>query len=208
MPSSVVTFPLAQNPNQKHSDIAFNPLYNRQIAIVDQSGHWSIWDNEPRHSKKTLPRLVARKSGEILEDYNPDPKLRIPEHSLPDGWHRIFWVCNLSTILVCSRTHLAVFDVGSKTTRLDSTDFLVAKGIEIILDVKRSATDLDHVFVLTTFRIYWLEILPSEQKIDDLNVPGGVKLLLSYRHFRNENDDKMRLTTFRDEASECQIFSS
>lgn len=208
MPFSVVAFPVVQSSDHNHADVAFNPLYNRQIALVDQSGRWSIWDYEPRHSKKTLPKLVAGKSGQILDDYDPDPILRIPEHSLIDGWHRIFWVCNLTTILVCSRTHLAVFDIKSNPSRLDSTEFLVSKGIEIILDIKRSAGNLNHVFVLTSSRIYWIEVVPPGENGDGSEVPGGVKMILSYRHFRNENDDTMRLTTLQDDFCKSHLLIS
>ena len=202
-PTSAVKFPPTKQVENNHADVAFNPLYNRQVAVVDQSGRWTIWDNEPRHSKKAQPRLVPGKSGHILDDYNPDPLLRIPEHYLIDGWYRIFWVCNLTTILVCSRTHVAIFDIRSKPVRLDSTEFLVAKGIEVILDIKRSAASLDHVFVLTSLRIYWIQVIPPGKKADGSEVSGTVKMQLSYRHFRNENDDTMRLTLLQDDFSEC-----
>lgn len=195
-----------KDSEQSHADVAFNPFYNRQIAVVNQGGGWSIWENEPRHSKARNPKLKMSKCGNLLDDYNPDQSLRIPKYTFADGWHRIFWICNLSTVIACSRTHLALFDITSHPKRLDSTEFMIAKGIEIILDVKRSAKHMNHAFVLTTSRIYWLEInLASEP--DKIHMrPAGVRVISSYRHFRNENDDTMRLAILQDDFSKhCSV---
>ena len=175
-----------------HADVTFNPWYTRQFAVVDELGFWSIWDIEGGHKKNGITRLAAGKRANIYDGYIPDPTLKAPDNA--DGWHQILWVGTVSTIVVCNRRHFAVFDIKAEPTRLQSKGFFAASNSDWILDMKRSSSNLSHMFVLTSSRVFWLEVIPGgEEKDGDV----GFRVLLSYRHFRDANDGTMRLAVLR-----------
>ncbi len=210
LPTSVAV--LHTKPSKRsYVDVAFNPLYNRQIATIDERGDWCIWENENRHGKHRTPKLnaIENKSANILTDYDPDPGLRIPKYAYDDGWYKVIWIRDLTTIAVCSRTHLAVFDFqGPQPARLDSSEFMVAKGMEIIRDIKRSTQRLDHCYVLTSSKIYWIEVTDVIKHNNVVDAPNGVKVLQSYRHFRNVNDETLQLATlFSDYSKQSYSYS-
>jgi RNA polymerase I-specific transcription initiation factor RRN6 len=161
--------------------------------VVDDEGSWSIWDIEGRIRKRSTLELVPGKSGHIYDGYAGDPTLKAPDNA--DGWHRLLWASNVSTIVLCNRRHIAIFDVKSAPIRLHGTELLDANSTDWILDVKRSALNLSHLFVLTSTRIFWVEInTATEDKDGGL----GVGIILSYRHFWDPNDDTMKLEALND----------
>lgn len=177
-----------------HADVTFNPWYSQQFAVVDSLGSWSIWDVEGGRRKSTCAKLIPGKSGNIYDGFVPNPLLKPPNNA--DGWHQLFWVGNVSTIVVCNRRHVAVFDVKSAPTRIQTREFFSARNSDWILDVKRSPSNLSHLFVLTSSRIFWLEVIPGEEK---KNGEVGFRVLLSYRHFRDANDVTIRLAVLKGE---------
>jgi RNA polymerase I-specific transcription initiation factor RRN6 len=190
----VAIFTTESSGSRGHADVAFNPWYTRQFAVVDELGSWSVWDIEGGQKKNSIARLLPGKSANIFDDYVLDPTLKVPDNA--DGWHQILWVGTVSTIVVCNRRHFAVFDIKAAPTRLQSRDFFTATNSDWILDLKRSPSNLSHLFVLTSSRIFWLEVIPGgEEKAGDI----GFKILLSYRHFRDANDKSMRLAVLRGE---------
>ncbi|KAG0646323.1 PITH domain-containing [Hyphodiscus hymeniophilus] len=171
-----------------HADVTWNPWYSRQFAVVDAFGSWTICDIEGGVKKNISARLITGKSGNIYDGFAPDPTLKAINNA--DGWHQILWVGTVGTIVVCNRRHLAVFNVKSAPTRIQSKDFFSARNTDWILDMKRSPSNASHLFVLTSSRIFWLEVLPAGVgKGSDV----GYRTLLSYRHFRDANDSTMRL---------------
>jgi len=204
VPTSIATL-RAKTSRKSYVDVTFNPLYNRQVATIDQRGGWCVWEIEARHGKHRTPKLVAvdGKLANVLTDYDPDPSLRIPNYTYDDGWHKVLWVRDLKTIVVCSRTHLAVFDFQKQIMRLDNTGFMVAKGLEIIRDIRRSSQRLDHIFVLTSSKVYWLEVPALNHSGHNASAMGSIKVLQSYPHFRNVNDEWLQLATIQDEHSMC-----
>ena len=176
--------------------MTFNPLYNRQFAVIDPLGAWSIWDIEHNNSRSTPYKLTPGKQGGIYDHNEHDMSSKPPANGRSDGWHRILWVLNVTTILVCNRNHLAVFDLRSGQERLDTTELKRAIGSDMILDIRRSASDLRYVFLLTTTQVMWIEIC----LVDSQQIGGhGVILLLSYKHFRDGSDRTLRLATVRDD---------
>ena len=172
-----------------HADVSFNPWYTRQFAVIDGFGSWSIWDIEGGRKKATATKLVQGKRANIFDGYVPDTMLKAPDNA--DGWHRILWAGTVSTIVVCNRRHLAVFDVKAAPIRLPSRDFFTASNTDWILDIKRSPSNSSHLFLLTSSRIFWLEVIPGREERDG---NSGFRVLLSYLHFRDANDVSMRLT--------------
>lgn len=201
IPTSVVCMSSTDN-EYPYVDVCFNPFYQRQVAVIDRAGNWKILENEPRHGRERLPTIVPAKSGNIFDSWDAEANSQIPQYNFDDGWNQIFWVCDLSTIVVCNRTHLAVFDTKSSPVRLDSSELMISKGLDLILDVKRSAESVSDVFVLTTSRIYWIKIVPLSVGDHGSEGQSGLHVVLSYRHFRSENDLDMRLTVLQDQFGE------
>jgi RNA polymerase I-specific transcription initiation factor RRN6 len=183
-----------------HADVTFNPWYSRQFAVIDGSGSWSIWDVEGGFKKNSSAKLIAGKSANIYDGFVPDPTLKPPDNA--DEWHQILWVGSISTIAVCNRRHLAVFDVKSAPIRIQTREFFSVRNSDWLLDLKRSPSKLSHLFVLTSSRIFWLEVIPGgEEKNGDV----GFRVLLSYRHFRDPNDRTMKLTVLKGEEGKNHV---
>jgi RNA polymerase I-specific transcription initiation factor RRN6 len=77
-----------------------------------------------------------------------------------------------------------------------------------MLDAKRSPEHYNHLFILTTSRIFWLEIVPPGEHGGDVNTPASIKVILSFRHFRDTNDETLRLTLVNDELGMAAIETS
>ncbi|EAW22981.1 uncharacterized protein NFIA_016770 [Aspergillus fischeri NRRL 181] len=116
----------SQTGGYGHADVTFNPWYQKQLAIVDERGNWSVWEMVGRHRRELE---LKRKS-------------------------------------------------------------------EWILDVKRSACNVSQVFILTTSRIFWLDV-SSVLAADSQNDASRPSLLpiLSWRHFRDSEDTTLRLSS-------------
>lgn len=179
-----------------YMDFSFNPWYARQFAVVDPMGFWSIWDIEKPHGKGSSEILVPGRSGQVFAV--PDPVLKVSSDDHADGWYRVLWACNVSTIVVCNRRFLTVFDVKGIPTRLESGETLTGSGTNWILDIKRSAVNMNSLFVLTTSRVFWVEVIPLGEEKDNQNISAGARVILSYRHFRDPNDETLKLTPIKD----------
>jgi RNA polymerase I-specific transcription initiation factor RRN6 len=175
-------------------DVSFNPWYSRQFAAVDAQGHWSIWDLERRDGKGSPERLISGKRGNFYYGYDPDPALKPHPNDHADGWYRILWACNINTIVVCNRRQIVVVDTKSALARRPRTEVLAGDSTEWMLDLKRSPEHLNYLFVLTTSRIFWVEIIPPGELGGGQTASSGIKVILSYRHFRDPNDQTLRLT--------------
>ena len=189
----LATLPIDESKFRGPVDIAFNPWYHRQVAVVDAFGHWSLWEIEGHFQGK---RAIPGKSGHSLDGHIVGPDQEMP--GIADGWHRVLWAGSPSTIVICGRRHLAVFDVEQLPTRLPVPTLLNGKEVDLIVDVKRSSTNMAHIFVLTNYRLFWIEVVPrSDVKSSSSAVS---KIILSSRHFRDPSDLSMALTLSKDES--------
>ncbi|KAG9248570.1 RNA polymerase I-specific transcription initiation factor RRN6-like protein [Calycina marina] len=206
-PSRIHANPVAsltaeQTGSISHVDVAFDPFYVRQFAVVDSAGFWRVWDIEHRKTKTT--RLMAGKGGSMEENISDDPATEDPHSG--DGWHRITWAADVSTVVICNRRFLNVFDLTSAPRRLRSSRLLPPHCTDWILDMKRSPLSLNHIYVLTTSRIFWLEIITVEtaKELDS----AGARLIMSYRHYRDPNDETLRIVVTKNEKVSALIVSS
>ncbi len=87
----------------------------------------------------------------------------------------------------------------AKPIRLHTPEFLETNNSEWILDIKLNALNFNHLFVLTTSRIFWIEVFPAGEQRDDQIGHIGAKIILSYRHFRDASDKSLTLTTLKDD---------
>ena len=189
----IVTLQMDEANGVPYADVAFNPWYNQQIATIDQKGGWAIWDVEKVEKQARGRRSWTVKqirAGGLLDGL---PEAETLRSSVIDGWGAVLWAGDLSTILVAGRRMLAVFDVTGNPRRLIAPNLVSSTALEWILDVKRSSKDSTHVFVITTFRIFWLQVAGSAGNLGGEEVAAGAKCLLSWRHFRDPEDISLSL---------------
>lgn len=189
----ITTLRTNETDDVPYSDVAFNPWYNQQIATVNQKGGWVVWDIEKTEKRAGGTRFLTEKKvrvGDLLDGLIEEKK---PTFSVADGWGAVLWAGDLSTILVAGRRMLAVFDITGDPRRLIAPNLVSSTTSEWILDVKRSSKDSTHVFVTTTFRIFWLQITGSAGNLGDEEMAAGAKCLLSWRHFRDPEDTSLSL---------------
>lgn len=194
-PSHISANPVAllnaqQCGSKSFIDLSFNPYYPRQFAVIDEAGFWCIWDIEGRKSLT----LAAGKQGTVKNETMTQTASN--EEEITDGWHRIVWLTNVSTIAVCDRRSLVVFDITATPKRLRTHRLFLPSSSDWILDIKRSAIHSDHLYVLTSSRIFWLKIIAFDE--GKKHVSSGAKLILSYRHYRDPNDNTMSLEVLTD----------
>lgn len=190
----VLTITRQQTGSFRHADIAFNPWYIRQFAVVDESGHWTIWNIEGKARKVA----VAGKSGNLGKSATTHLDSNQPEIS--SAWARITWVSDLRTIVVCNRLHIAAFDLsGSDIVEMSCPKLFQHDSSERILDIKRNSTSLAQFVVLTSKRVFWLEVSHSSVPQDE----RCVSVILSYRHYRDHDDDSMKITYTNVKGGKC-----
>lgn len=88
-----------------HAHVEFNPWYERQFAIVDESGKWRIWDIEGRQSQDARIRKEL-----ALEEYTSG-RVSSADDDTGKGWGRIVWGGDLFTVLACDRKRVGLFDI-------------------------------------------------------------------------------------------------
>ncbi|WPG99130.1 Hypothetical protein R9X50_00194100 [Acrodontium crateriforme] len=161
-----------------HADVAFNPFFPLQFAIVDQAGCWSIFEFEGRQSQ-TLKRGVSRHRSFSKNIDKP----------LDDGWARILWCGSPTSLIVAGRRCLLLFDTS--VSPLDERQRIEFDGW--VLAVALIPSHLDYLCVLTTSHLEIYRIVSG--KADD----GSLHRVLQWRHFRSPEDITLGITITRDD---------
>jgi RNA polymerase I-specific transcription initiation factor RRN6 len=189
-PNHLLTLKTDQTGGRPHVDVSFNPWYVRQFAIVDEQGHWSIWNIEGQNRKRKTIKAIPGRSGQVHSD---SLDLGSNVTSVADGWCRVLWAGSVSTLLGFERRSFSIFDLKGPPKRLSCPAVINPRSTDWILDVKRSANRLDEIFILTTTEIYWMQIYPlGEDSVDTID-HNGAKILLSCRHFRDGEDNSLKI---------------
>lgn len=175
-----------------HADVTFNPWYQRQCAIIDQRSKWLIIDIEGQKRKRPTYRAALGQSGYVADMVASEDKMTPHPHD--DGWARIIWAGDVNTIIVCNRRHMAAIDVRGKSKQLAHPDMGTARSSDQILDVRRSPKHLDHIFVLTSSRVFWLRIVGTSGLDQQDNTSAGAHTLLRWNHFRDAENLSLRLS--------------
>ncbi|KAH8724887.1 RNA polymerase I-specific transcription initiation factor RRN6-like protein [Phaeosphaeriaceae sp. PMI808] len=183
--STLVAHPIlslenGQSGGSPHADVAFNPDFQLQFAVVDQSQAWSVWDiNYGRQDDDYTFSCLVQGRIAPLED---------AEASQEDGWARILWVGDVNTILVCNRRQLCIVGIkGSSFTYLPCPT-LCSKGTsDWILDVKRHPLLRGRFFVLTSTGLFLMAVTTIDEAVD-ATAESGAWTLISWRHYRGAED--------------------
>jgi RNA polymerase I-specific transcription initiation factor RRN6 len=183
-----------------HSDVSFNPWRTSQFAVVDQLGHWTIWELKPTTQLLHGKTVVAGPSG-FISDEQADAPESCPKNDSGDGWGSILWAGSKSTVIVADRTTLSVFSIEDGTKRLHVPMLAKPKNTDWILDMKRSPSVPAYIFLLTSTRVIWLRIVPDDHGRSGGSFEPGAQILLSWVHFRDQQDISLCLNVLEDEES-------
>lgn len=185
-----VTLSAEQTGGFPYADLSFNIWNNRQFAVVDQQGGWSIWELENHRLHGGSCTTKAGPSGHITEDLEENPD----STAYKDGWGIILWAGDENTIVVANRRKFSVFHILSNNTkRLFTPDLALSESTDRILDLKRNPSDDTHIFLTTSTRIFWLQIIPGNGDHSEADTDSGAKILLSWWHFRDHDDNSLQM---------------
>ncbi|KAL2354103.1 RNA polymerase I-specific transcription initiation factor RRN6-like protein [Cryomyces antarcticus] len=198
----LLSLPVKITGNDSHADVTFNPWIQRQLALVDRRGAWSVWDI---HSSLGTHRPVLFREGIMSEG---PPSRHGHSGPLDDGWARIVWIGNSHTLMVCTRRQITIFDIHSNPVRLKCPELGIARTAHWFLDVRSSPIHKDHVFILTSSNLFWLQVTTLDGKKSNNQSNAIAKVLLSWKHFRSDEDASLRLSITADEDDMLILISS
>ncbi|CAI7627098.1 unnamed protein product [Penicillium discolor] len=184
----IAEIPVSRTGGFSHADVTFNPWYQRQFAIVDTRGKWSVWEITGRQRlQQSTWGVEFVKSGSLpTRDYKR-------KHSCPrlDGWASIVWVHNVGSVIVSNRHSVMIYAFTDDQIPPRTVELGMEKQSEWVLDVQRNPRKPSQFFVLTTTRISWFDLgaLPGN---DDTNL--SLCPQVSWRHFRDPEDTTLRLS--------------
>lgn len=177
------------------SDVAFNPWFPEQIATLDQTGVWHVWEVELKSKAKGLWNLNSVDTGSLPSAH---PTSNSPKET-DDCWGRVLWVKDLRTLLLAQRRQLCLVRIGGKINTNCTPDLGLTYSADWLLDVKRSPANPAHLFVVTSTRLIWLAVLPVDELAHDDGGRVNFTVLLSWVHYRNPQDLSLGLETCQNE---------
>ncbi|ORY09601.1 RNA polymerase I-specific transcription initiation factor RRN6-like protein [Clohesyomyces aquaticus] len=193
----IVNIGLEKTGGVPHADVTFNPDYQRQVGFVDQDGNWSIWDIESGHRGRSQYTVSCANRGSVVLDEEEEEDVLGAKDSSPreDGWARILWIGDVNTIVVCNRRRLRIYDfkgeVG-RSTMLRCDEVILPSSADWILDVRRSLSNKHHFFVLTSSRLYLMQVTCLNDARGGGRIAGAT-VLISWTHFRGLDDITLQL---------------
>lgn len=197
-----------------HLDVSFNPVADGrspQLAIIDNSGNWSVWDVTGSRSvrpKSLQPILTARGSiatASIPGSLGNSPSnvthrvmwlavddtrasgLNYDMENLDEGYHwGLYSRTSLRSkhVLVCSDTDVRLYD-SARGEQL--TGMRLVNRVERVLDIHRCPFSSSQVLVLTTAALFWLDVQPNRTGEPRITV------VVSCAHYQKRNADNKTL---------------
>ncbi|KAK3304264.1 RNA polymerase I-specific transcription-initiation factor-domain-containing protein [Chaetomium strumarium] len=219
------TIPSERTGGSLQTDICFiRPLDadRPQLAIIDQAGHWSLWEVSGR--LKTRPKKLApvmKMFGSILSGCIPELPSRSTAELQP---HKVLWLFlgeksktskrshrsaeleashPRGSLLLCNSKNLHLFDVAAQQVH-SLTHLVLANDTERILGVAPSRLNPAQAFVLTSTNLLWVIAKESKSKSKSKNQSKSkskereskslsLDILGSYPHQKDANDPTIRL---------------
>ncbi|BDD55021.1 hypothetical protein MAP00_000578 [Monascus purpureus] len=192
--NALIEISASQTGGFVHADVTFNPWYQKQVAIVDETGNWSIWEISSRQKQnKSSWNADCVRSGS-LPRVDPSDNADLHNQARHDGWAAIEWVADFNSFIVSDRRCVSIYRMDGDQTICYPIELGFERKSEWVLDVKRSSYDMSHVFILTTSRIFWFDITTSTILASTEEGRLSPKPRLSWRHFRDFEDTTLRLS--------------
>lgn len=192
--NALIEISASQTGGFAHADVTFNPWYQKQVAIVDETGNWSIWEISGRQKQnKSSWNADCVRSGS-LPRADPSDNADFHNQTRHDGWAAIEWVADFNSFIVSDRRCAFIYQMDGDQIICYPIELGLERKSEWVLDVKRSSYDMSHVFILTTSRIFWFDITASTILASTEEGRPSPKPRLSWRHFRDFEDTTLRLS--------------
>ncbi|KAL7808332.1 RNA polymerase I-specific transcription-initiation factor domain-containing protein [Trichoderma aethiopicum] len=209
-PNPLLTISHDQTGGSPHSDVALlTTTHGRshQLAIIDEGGYWSIWDliGAWQVQRKGAPQYSLSKCGHISDGLLNELPTR---SSFPSERHGILFLEGVWHGKIESSPSASARKATDPNTRyllmwnhermevlnLDTNIFLPRLGrimrqrgkLDWILDIHRSPTRQNHVFILTQYHITWVDVFGRDES--GLG-PLKPSVLLSCPHLGTKKDD-------------------
>ncbi|PHH90710.1 hypothetical protein CDD83_2864 [Cordyceps sp. RAO-2017] len=228
-PNPVLTLDNHRTGGNAHSDVSFNPPgpgRPARLAIMDECGYWTLWDilgtwNADKKTLRLSPYRCGHMCGGILDSIPPQPAYPADRHGMlhvgepeadapsnrqaVNGWQEM---AKPSRYLLMWRTdRCEVLDLESNTSfGVPELALYGATKTDRILDIQRSRVNEDHVFVLTSQRLLWVDVFGRGSSPEGKHKP---KILLCCPHISAHNED-MKMCVGRasaDDADPSLVFN-
>lgn len=193
-----------QSGGSPHVDVAFNPDYQLQFAVVDQNQTWTVWDIDhgsrgDRYDKYVLSRLVQ---GTITP---PEGNRAEGE----DGWARILWIGDVNTLAVCTRRQLSIIGMqqSASFSYLPCPSLIPKQSSDWILSVQVHPSLRHLFFVLSSTELFLMTVTTASEAVNANAGPVGARVLLSWSHYRGAEDLTlvMSVQTMAENGTDCCI---
>ncbi|KAL8817140.1 MAG: hypothetical protein Q9223_003968 [Gallowayella weberi] len=177
----IVTLPLPSSGGACYTDICFNPWTPLELAVLDQSCHWNIWQIKSVNKKVGVWTVENGPSGSLAKETRDDGEIELEQ----DGWGCLRFTDHGTGLLVCNRKKIVRYELREQPMAPQMIELGLKKSADWILDIKQDFATSEHIFVTTSSRIFWIH-LTSGYVADTPRVPGSI--LLAWAHFRNTED--------------------
>lgn len=184
------TVDVAQTAGQTHSDVAFNPWFCQQLALVDDGGSWTVLE----FSSRKMDRVSRSWHGGV------GPDRLAATFKMRDGWARVAWTLNLSTLIICTRQSLSLVileaDGAARAKEVDPQLFATSVPIHDLLVLPGTR---DIFAVLTTTHIMLFQVIAHGP--NDVGTTCRAKI----RHFKSPEDLSLRLSSWADQDGKIDL---
>jgi RNA polymerase I-specific transcription initiation factor RRN6 len=206
-PNPLLNIPISLTGGYAHADVAFNPWYQYQFAVIDDHGNWSVWEIQGKYQREHKSKWRADMSFTgCLSQPSEASKEKVSDQGHHDGWAAINWVGDINRLLVCDRRSIVLYRINCDPMKQYRINLDLETSSEWILDVKRSPSNQSHVFVLTSSKIFWLNVVSDDAIFDHHeDEVVNVSVLLSWRHFRGQEDTSLQISLINGKNGECSF---
>ena len=171
--SSAIILPSSREAD--HADVAFNPFFDSQFAIIDQRSHWTVTElGIAQFGINTLRKTSVVAEGDLAQETDGSQ----------DGWGRISWGSGINSVMVCNRRRAAIFDIREKSSAGSAIEVPAERDRSLNLDLHRGLKGND-AFLLTSVNLMWLDLRQTARPV------------LSIPHRRHLDDTSLTLELFK-----------
>lgn len=185
----VVELSIDRTGGVPHADVSFNPWHQRQIAIVDQQGSWSVWELLAAELEMGSYGVKPVAMGHLFDCHGTEDQ---PE-DIGDGWGAVRFAGSDRILVVCNRVHMAIFHVPSMLTQLGVPNLDLTRNSDWILDLRSSSRNRNHIFVVTSSQVFCIGVAETGDGDGKGKTQAAATILRSWCHFRESDDTSLRL---------------
>ncbi|KAM6476547.1 RNA polymerase I-specific transcription-initiation factor-domain-containing protein [Trichoderma sp. SZMC 28011] len=209
-PNPLLTIQHHQTGGNAHSDVVlFATASGRshQLAIIDEGGYWSIWDDPgtSQVQRRVAPQLTLNKCGHIshglLNELPSMPSYSTERHGLlileetwsgkvessPSPSSRKTADAATRYLVMWNHERMEVLNLDTNILLPRLGHIIRERGkLDWILDIHRSPIKQGHVFILTQYHVTWVDVFSRDEGGSG---PLKPSILLSCPHLGTKNDD-------------------